>query len=70
MSKSIYEKHGNMRIYAGFGVCLLLLLVKSFGIQIPDIVIGLCALGLVPYIIINALIIEHLEKKYGFGNND
>ena len=64
MISSVYEKRGNMRIYAGFGVCLIVLLLRSFGVQIPDIVMGICAFGLIPYIIINAYIVEYQENKH------
>lgn len=66
MSKSIYERRGNIRIYAGFMACLIVLLIKSVGIEIPDIVMGIVALGLVPYIIVNAYIIEYQNKKHNY----
>lgn len=61
--KSIYQKKGEQRIYIGFIAVLLIYLLRLIGI-IPAWICGTAGLCLVPYIIINAAVIEHQESKH------
>lgn len=61
---SIYEKHGDVRIYSGIVVVLVMVVLGMLGVPVPTWLTGICGIALVPYIIINAWIVVHQEEKY------